>query len=81
MMNKEDLVNLIVQLVSEETKIASGQIDPHIEFMHYGLDSIQGINLLLVLEKELKIEINPIALWDHPTPETLATHLYQKTID
>ena len=77
-MSKGELVNIISQLIIAETGEINLSIDPKVEFINYGLDSIQGINLLIKLEKELKTEINPLSLWEYPTPEALANHLYQR---
>jgi acyl carrier protein len=50
-------------------------IDPHMPFSYYGLDSLDAVALAAELEEWLDVEVTPDVAWDHPTAHAVATHL------
>ncbi|MFD9102061.1 acyl carrier protein [Streptomyces virginiae] len=54
---------------------APGTIDPTVPFAEYGMDSVAALSLCGDLEDEFGLEVEPTLLWDHPTVESLLTHL------
>ena len=77
-MSKEELTGIIKKLVSEETGISTGEIQDTDSFFNLGLDSVSCIFLMDKLEKQIKMDLNPIHFWDYPTIDTYADFLIQE---
>ena len=50
-------------------------IDPHLPFSYYGLDSLDAVALAAELEEWLDEPVTPDVAWDHPTAHAVATYL------
>ncbi|MEQ8476439.1 acyl carrier protein [Fulvivirga sp.] len=77
--DKDKIQNFIINELSALLKIDSDKIDPSIEFLNLGIDSLTGLNLMTKLENLLKMELDPIMFWNYPTIEKLSEHLSTKT--
>ncbi|MEQ8245915.1 acyl carrier protein [Fulvivirga sp.] len=77
--DKDRIQNFIINELSALLKIDSDKIDPSIEFLNLGIDSLTGLNLMTKLENLLKMELDPIIFWNYPTIEKLSEHLSTKT--
>lgn len=75
MMTKAQIIQQLKQEIAKETRIPISEIEDSSTFYALGLDSISAVFLLDKLEKELKIEMNPLFFWDYPTVELLAEHI------
>jgi acyl carrier protein len=51
------------------------EIDAHLPFSYYGLDSLDAVALAAELEEWLGVEVTPDVAWDHPTAHAVATYL------
>jgi acyl carrier protein len=51
------------------------EIDPHLPFSYYGLDSLDAVALATELETWLGVPIAPDIAWDYPTVSAVATYL------
>jgi len=53
----------------------AGDIDAHLPFSYYGLDSLDAVALAAELEEWLGVEVTPDVAWDYPTAHAVAAHL------
>jgi acyl carrier protein len=51
------------------------EIDAHLPFSYYGLDSLDAVALAAELEEWLGVEVTPDVAWDYPTANAVAAHL------
>ncbi|KAA3647729.1 MAG: amino acid adenylation domain-containing protein [Chloroflexi bacterium] len=65
----------LVQQISNKTNIPADQINVRENFVYYGLDSAQAVELAGDLEEWLGRNVSPTLAWDYPTIEDLAAHL------
>ena len=65
----------IISYIAELLEVESEQVDPTIPFDRYGLDSSAAYALTGDLEDWIGREIDPTAIYDYPTVETLSDHL------
>jgi polyketide synthase PksN len=77
-MKREGLIEAIKKLIAEETGIPKNEINESDTFFNLGFDSVSCIFLMDKLEKELKIELNPIHFWDYPSIDTYSEFLIQE---
>lgn len=54
---------------------SAGEIDPNVKFARLGLDSATIINLIIAAEEWLGIEVDPDAVYEHPSVNALSEHL------
>ena len=50
-------------------------IDAHLPFSYYGLDSLDAVALASELEDWLGVEVTPDVAWDYPTAHAVAAYL------
>jgi len=50
-------------------------IDAHLPFSYYGLDSLDAIALAAELEEWLGVAVTPDVAWDYPTAHAVAAYL------
>jgi acyl carrier protein len=79
MRTKLEILQLLKAEIASETGIPAVEISDSASFFDLGLNSISAVFILDVLEKELKIEMSPLFLWDYPTIELLADYLTSLT--
>ena len=53
----------------------TGEIDPHLPFSYYGLDSLDAVALATELEAWLGEPVAPDIAWDYPTVHAVAAYL------
>lgn len=75
MTTREEVISLIIKLISDETGISIDEIKETDTFFNLGLDSVSCIFLMDKLEKKILIELNPIHFWDYPSIDTYADFL------
>jgi acyl carrier protein len=54
---------------------AAEELDPHLPFSYYGLDSLDAVALAGELEDWLGVPVMPDVAWDYPTAHAVATYL------
>lgn len=79
-MTKPELLTLIKTAIADETGIAVTEINDTDSFFNLGLDSISCVFLMDKVEKQLKVELNPIYFWDYPTLDTYTEFLFNEVI-
>ena len=72
-----DIENWLVSHLSQLLEIEPNEIDPHVSFNEYGLDSSAAIGLTGDLQEWLGQNLDPTLLFDYPTIEALANYLVE----
>ena len=75
MKNRTDILEALKEVIAGETGLPVSEIADDASFYSLGLDSISCVYVLDVLEKRLKLDMDPTVFWDHPTVSLLAGHL------
>ena len=73
----EELEEWLISQVSKELEIEEDDIDIELPFANYGFDSVSVVGLSGELEDLLHIKLNPTIVYEFPTIQKLAGHLYQ----
>ncbi|WP_134655268.1 acyl carrier protein [Streptomyces sp. H23] len=73
----EELESWLIDRVGEYVPDLEGAVDPHQELGEYGLDSVAVVAFTADVEDWLGIEVEPTAVWDHPTIAQLAKFLIE----
>jgi acyl carrier protein len=68
----------MISYVAEILEVDPSKVDVKVPFDRYGLDSSVAISLTNELEEWLKIELDPMLLYDYPTIDALVRHLTEK---
>ena len=71
----DDVQGWIVAYLSNLLETDPDNIDTSITFDRYGLDSAAAVGMTGDLEDWLGIEVDPTALYDYPTIESLVAYL------
>jgi polyketide synthase PksN len=78
--SQNELIIFLQQQVAEFIKANPSEIDPDTEFINFGIDSMNAIYIIEVLEKKLNAEINPLHFWEYPTIRTFAEKIISDII-
>jgi acyl transferase domain-containing protein len=70
-----ELRHWLLASIAGLTQQDAASLDPARRFINLGLDSSKAVALVAALAKELRRELPVTVVWDHPTPNALATHL------
>jgi len=65
----------LVDKIATRLRVAPEQVDTTKYFDEFGLDSMEALMLSAELEKWLGFELEPTALWYHPTIPDLAGYI------
>jgi acyl carrier protein len=71
----ETISNWLISKLAERLDLDVREIDPHKDFIDYGLSSIEAVNLSGDLEIFLGRRLPPTLLWDYPNIDALAQAL------
>lgn len=77
-MTKPELILLLKEIVAGETGIAINDIGDTDTFFSLGLDSVSCIYLLDKVEDKIKLDLNPIHLFDYPNIDSYAGFLLEE---
>lgn len=80
MISQPELITLMREIISKETKIPLEEIEPSHSFFELGLDSISAIFMMEKLEQYLNVSLNPIHFWDYPTIEKYANYVVNEAL-
>jgi len=69
---------ILLAEVSKETGISIPELDIHLNFINFGLDSVNCIFLLDRLEKIFKLELNPVWFWDYCTIDSMTQKIFSE---
>jgi acyl carrier protein len=73
----EELEDWLITQISKELEIEVDDIDIELPFANYGFDSVSVVGLSGELEELLNIKLNPTIVYEFPTIQKLAGHLFQ----
>lgn len=76
--NQSELTQWLIQLVAASQKLDVADIDPDMQFIELGLDSMSAVTLVGDIEVELGIELDSSVVRDHPTIAHLSRHLAEQ---
>lgn len=76
---RENIKSWLVSQLAERLEIETNEIDIERDFIDYGLNSIEVVNLSGELENLLGRRLPPTLLLDYPTIESLAEYLVEDT--
>jgi acyl transferase domain-containing protein/acyl-CoA synthetase (AMP-forming)/AMP-acid ligase II/acyl carrier protein len=71
----------LVTHIAKELKVNPREVDTHVPFAHYGMDSAQAVSMSVDLEDWLGYKLPATLIYDYPTVEELAHHLSGETAD
>ncbi len=72
------LITVLQDIFSRGLHIPITRLDPETSFNDFGIDSILIAELVVKIEKELKIQMNPTLFLEYPTVAELATYLEEE---
>lgn len=72
---EKELIEFFRNKISAELGIPLEEIDIDIEFINFGMDSVNAIFILQHIENFIGAEINPLIMWDYPTIATFSRHI------
>jgi acyl transferase domain-containing protein/acyl-CoA synthetase (AMP-forming)/AMP-acid ligase II/acyl carrier protein len=64
---QDGLLGYITQLAANKLEIAKEELDPSVNFLELGADSMVAIGLIREVEEALNIELYPTLLFEYPT--------------
>lgn len=70
-----ELSNFIRNKIAVELGIPEEEIDLNIEFINFGMDSVNSIFILQHIEKFIGADLNPLLFWDYPTIESFSRYI------
>ncbi len=65
-------------IIAREVGLAASDIDLEGDFFTLGLDSINAIYLLELLEEKYELKLSPLYFWDYPTISSLSNQIYSE---
>jgi acyl carrier protein len=71
----EEIETWLLSHLRERLGPEAEDIDAHLPFSYYGLDSLDAVALAAELEEWLDVPVTPDVAWDHPTAHAVATYL------
>ncbi|NJK38507.1 MAG: acyl carrier protein [Oscillatoriales cyanobacterium RM1_1_9] len=75
----ETIRHWLISQLATRLGLQPEEINVHEDFTHYGLNSIEAVNLSGDLESVLGRRLPPTILWDYPNIQALAAYLAEDT--
>lgn len=72
---ENELIEFFRKKIADELGIALEEITTDVEFINFGMDSVNAIFILQHLENFIGQELNPLLFWDHPTIDRFSKHI------
>ncbi|MFD7275463.1 SDR family NAD(P)-dependent oxidoreductase [Streptomyces sp. NPDC059862] len=69
------ITDVLHDVLCETLYLAREEIDPALSFNEMGLDSIGAVELVRALNKAFDLDIDSVAVYDHPTVPRLVAHV------
>jgi acyl carrier protein len=76
---RTELCQWLCAHLAVELRVPGGRIDPDEPMVNYGLDSLTAAAVLVAVEQRVGFDVDPNALWDHPTATEFTAHLAGRT--
>ncbi|BAC89878.1 acyl carrier protein [Gloeobacter violaceus] len=64
--------------IGDFLNVDAQQVDVQTDFERFGLDSAIVVSLISELEEWLELELSPALLFEYPTIDSMAEHLYHQ---
>jgi acyl carrier protein len=74
-MSKQDIQSWVRARVAFYLERPEADIDPDLQFMDLGLDSVYAMTLSGEIEEEFGLVVEPTVAWDHPTVNQMTCYL------
>ncbi|WP_438018420.1 SDR family NAD(P)-dependent oxidoreductase [Sorangium sp. So ce315] len=78
---REHILRTILDQLSSTLRMDRDTIDPDESFADYGLDSIMGVRATEAINKALSIKLTTTSVFDYPSTNKLATHVFAEYRD
>jgi acyl carrier protein len=69
---KSEIVEFLKHQVVKECEVPYPEVDVHVEFVTFRMDSLKAVYIMDRLEKFVGVELSPLYFWDNPTIDSLA---------
>ena len=73
--SKAGLTEWIATWLRTELGLPEGPLELTVPFTRFGMDSVHALMMTGDLEEHLGRRLSPTVTWDHPTVDSLSTHL------
>jgi|LakMenEpi03Aug12_release.lakeMendotaPanAssembly.Ray.scaffolds.fasta_scaffold445140_2 acyl carrier protein len=73
--DKEQVIRLLKEQIGSVVNINPDSIDEELNFLKFGITSIQTIMMVNKLKKSLEIDLNPIAMFEYKNIAELADYI------
>lgn len=77
---KSEIIGFLQEQVSQECAVPIAEIDIHLEFIEFRMDSLKAVYIMDRLEKFIGAELSPLYFWDHPTIDSLANFIAKEIL-
>ncbi|MEU9703552.1 SDR family NAD(P)-dependent oxidoreductase [Streptomyces sp. NPDC047981] len=74
----ERIAEVVRDVLCESLYLAREEIDPELSFSEMGLDSIGAVELVRAVNKEFGLDIDSVAVYDHPTLPRLVGYVRER---
>ena len=74
-MKKNEIVQVITNIITDVTKIETDMIDVDNDFLSMGLNSIQAIKVVNLLQQKLNVELDFADIFEYQTINDLSEYL------
>lgn len=76
--SRKSIEDKVVEIVMEVLGIKKDEIQLDKQFIDYGVDSINGLSLVEMINDELDVTIKTTSLFDYPNIETMSSYLFEQ---
>ncbi|UFP94714.1 acyl carrier protein [Gloeobacter morelensis] len=76
--SKSAIVGWMKNYIGGFLNVSAQQVDEQTDFERFGLDSAIVVSLVSELEEWLDLELSPALLFEYPTIDSMAEHLYSQ---
>jgi acyl carrier protein len=77
--NKEAIAKWCREYVAGLLEVPVESVDPDADFDRLGIDSALAVSLLIEVEERYDVDVAPETLFENPTLNAVAAHLYEQT--
>jgi acyl carrier protein len=74
-LSKHEIIELIKKEIATVLNRSDDSIDEDVNFLKIGVSSVQALKIINRIRRNLEIDINPVALFEHKTISEFAGYL------
>jgi acyl carrier protein len=78
---KDELIDYLKKQVEAECRIPYSEVNTDLEFVNFGMDSMQAISIMEKLEKYLNVELSALYFWEYPTIGSFSEFLCENVLN